>query len=105
MFYELNFLMKKMTKKLLIASGALTICTGAVLNFLLARQPQNQFSDLTLADIETFAVPCQESIEIQGPLIFVTVCDRSTSFWDTVRNTPCASAGDGSCSFSNAGRV
>lgn len=93
--------MKKMTKKLLIASGALTICTGAVLNFLLARQPQNQFSDLTLADIETFAVPCQEGIDMSGSLIVVTVCNRKTDVLGWLTEVMCNADATIACQFTN----
>lgn len=46
--------MKNLQKKMLIASGTLVIGSAAVFNFLMA-QPQEQSSDLTLANIEALS--------------------------------------------------
>lgn len=40
---------------MLSAGGALLIGTGAVMNYLKAQQPEQQMSDLTLANLEAMA--------------------------------------------------
>lgn len=86
----------------MLAGGVTLALGGAVAtNFLMARS-QEQFSDLTLADIELFASPCQENIEFNGPIITVTVCDRTTSIWQAaITGVWCGTDSDGSCSFNN----
>lgn len=86
--------------KMLIAGGTLVIGSAAAFNFLMAR-PKEQISDLALANIELFATPCKENIEIDDKLITVTVCDRSTSVMDRFTGTPCDSPGTGACVFTN----
>ncbi len=48
--------MKKFSKIMLSAGGALLIGTGAAMSYLKAQQPEPQVSDLTLANIEAMAV-------------------------------------------------
>ena len=53
--------MKRFTKIMLSAGGALLIGTGAAMSYLKAQQPEPQVSDLTLANIEALALDIKVS--------------------------------------------
>lgn len=57
--------MKKLTKMLLAAGVTLVLGTGAVLSYLQA-QPQEQLSDLTLANIEALGYDTVQEAAIGG---------------------------------------
>ncbi|WP_084135271.1 NVEALA domain-containing protein [Rikenella microfusus] len=70
--------MKRFTKIMLSAGGALLIGTGAVTSYLKAQQPEQQMSDLTLANIEAFAAGMDVIAWANGPGHDVP-CDRCNS--------------------------
>ena len=52
--------MKKLTKMMLITSGALLIVGGAVANYLMAQRPRTAQEELTLANLEAMAINLDE---------------------------------------------
>jgi hypothetical protein len=45
--------------------------------------------------------PCEPSIQENGPIITVTVCNRKTSFLGALTGVDCGARDTSSCSFSN----
>lgn len=88
---------------MLTAGGALVLSGTSVANYLMA-QPLEPALHPVLSDVGLMAAaPCKESIEMDGKLITVTVCDRSTSTIDWFLGSPCGSPGTGACVFTNQG--
>lgn len=91
--------MKKFNK-IMLAGGVTLALGGAVATNLLTPRQQEQFSDLTLADIELFASPCQpESFyDPKEDITIITVCERTSTIWGSIMNIWCDAQAMGSCS-------
>lgn len=91
--------MKKFHKILFAGAVTLALGSGAAFSYLQV-QPAEQLSDLTLDNIEVMGVPCQPetTYDSKEDITIITVCGKSTTFWEATMGIWCQSSGSGSCS-------
>jgi hypothetical protein len=86
-------------KKVLLSIGLMMIIAIAGVNIYLAENGK-RCHRLSYKDIVALS-DCEDSVERQGSMITVKVCNRKTSWWNSIIDISCGTDATASCSFTN----
>jgi hypothetical protein len=88
-----------MKKKILGGIALLAIAAVAAWNVNLSLQ-SNDLSGISMANVDALA-ECENSVNISGGIIVVTVCDRKTPWIAGILGVSCSANASTSCQFTN----